>query len=162
MNAAPALQPLVPRFVGREEESLLLRRQLSDARKGRGSVVVKGEAGLGKTRLLEELAPVARAQECLFLTGTGTSAREETAISSDSDLSRRTNQGSSCPPASRVRGSPMSCSTRCTSAAVGGRLLPGPVPGVAAPGGRALRGSRVVDESRAGVGVAGVRGEHTL
>ena len=82
MSAASTelLPPLVPRFVGREQEFLLLRWQLSDARQGRGSVVViRGEAGLGKTRLLEELAPLAREQECLLLTGAATADREEVA-----------------------------------------------------------------------------------
>jgi DNA-binding CsgD family transcriptional regulator len=44
------------RFVGRQDELDLLRRRLADARAGSGGVVmVSGPAGIGKTRLIEEL-----------------------------------------------------------------------------------------------------------
>jgi DNA-binding CsgD family transcriptional regulator len=44
-------------MIGRRDETALLRRRLADARAGTGHlVVVVGPAGIGKTRLLEELA----------------------------------------------------------------------------------------------------------
>jgi len=52
----PVHPPLTP-FVGRQEEVALLRRCLEGATRGQGSLVlVAGEPGLGKTRLLSELA----------------------------------------------------------------------------------------------------------
>src|SRR5689334_18658143 len=47
-------------LVGREEEVALLRRLLGDARTGSGHLVlVSGPAGIGKTRLVEELLAAA-------------------------------------------------------------------------------------------------------
>jgi class 3 adenylate cyclase/tetratricopeptide (TPR) repeat protein len=52
----PARPPLTP-FVGRQEEVTQLRRCLEEAIHGQGSLVlVAGEPGVGKTRLLSELA----------------------------------------------------------------------------------------------------------
>ena len=48
-------------FSGREAQMAMLREQLDRASSGVGSVVlVEGEAGMGKSRLLEEVAVVAR------------------------------------------------------------------------------------------------------
>jgi len=50
-----------PEFVGRKDERARLIARLDRARAGRGGlVVVMGEAGIGKTRLLDELAEAAR------------------------------------------------------------------------------------------------------
>src|SRR5262245_61000457 len=51
-------------FVGREHERAVLRGALDDARRGQGRmVVVGGEPGIGKSRLLEQLAVDAAAAE---------------------------------------------------------------------------------------------------
>lgn len=55
---------------GRDAEFAALRAVLDDAIGGRGRVVVvSGEAGIGKSRLLDELAEAARGANCLTLTG---------------------------------------------------------------------------------------------
>lgn len=47
-------------LVGRRQELVLLRRRLAEARAGTGQLVlVTGPAGIGKTRLVEELVPAA-------------------------------------------------------------------------------------------------------
>src|SRR5262245_56617053 len=57
-------------FVGRTVELARLGQRLSDARAGRGAVVLlEGEAGIGKTRTLEELAETARAEGATVLWG---------------------------------------------------------------------------------------------
>src|SRR4029453_14195161 len=57
-------------FVGRTAELSRLGQRLRDARAGRGAVVlVVGEAGIGKTRTLEELAEMARAEGATVLWG---------------------------------------------------------------------------------------------
>lgn len=59
-----------PRLVGRAEEKRQLGRALAAARHGRGAVVlVTGEAGIGKTRLLLEALATKRAQEMVVLRG---------------------------------------------------------------------------------------------
>ena len=60
--AAPSDDPLVrPPFVGRKAEWEVLLRRWEEARSGRGNMVlVSGEAGIGKTRLVEELAQYVR------------------------------------------------------------------------------------------------------
>ena len=59
-----------PALLGRDVEFAALRSALDDAMQGRCRLaVVSGEAGIGKTRLLEELADVARDGGCLTLTG---------------------------------------------------------------------------------------------
>ncbi len=58
------------RVVGREAELSALRTALDDAVRGHPRfVVVSGEAGIGKSWLLRELADTARAANCLTLTG---------------------------------------------------------------------------------------------
>lgn len=53
-----------PGFVGRARELAELREWLSLAQTGRGRmVVIRGEPGMGKTRLAEELASIAQAQD---------------------------------------------------------------------------------------------------
>lgn len=59
-----------PRFVGRGEELLWLQERLEEARRGRGGVVfLAGEAGIGKSRLLAELAVRVRQGEVRVLDG---------------------------------------------------------------------------------------------
>jgi predicted ATPase len=58
------------RLVGRREEQALLRRLLDEAAAGKGGLVmIAGEAGVGKTRIAEEIAEQARAEG--MFTGTG-------------------------------------------------------------------------------------------
>ncbi|MBT3346045.1 MAG: tetratricopeptide repeat protein [Gemmatimonadetes bacterium] len=76
MSSQPATAPLESAFIGRQEELLALSRHLAEAAAGAGSVViVRGQAGLGKTRLLGELATSAAAQGVTCLSGTATVAR---------------------------------------------------------------------------------------
>jgi class 3 adenylate cyclase len=57
-------------FVGRERERADLRRAVEDARVGHGSLVlVSGEAGVGKTRLLQEVDAEADARGMRVLAG---------------------------------------------------------------------------------------------
>jgi DNA-binding CsgD family transcriptional regulator len=57
-------------LVGRVAELSHLRATLTRAESGSGGVVLlRGEAGVGKTRLLEELAVLARGRDMLVLTG---------------------------------------------------------------------------------------------
>ena len=57
-------------FVGRDDERAELGRWLDRAVRGRGGLVlVGGEPGVGKTRLVEQLLEVAQQQRCLALTG---------------------------------------------------------------------------------------------
>src|SRR5262245_23241826 len=57
-------------FVGRTAELSRLGQRLRDARAGHGAVVLlEGEAGIGKTRTLEELAETARADGSMVLWG---------------------------------------------------------------------------------------------
>lgn len=69
---APPLSPLSPRlpFVGREKEWPALSHLLHEVIRGRGRVVfVRGEPGIGKTRLLEELAGLAVVRGARVLAG---------------------------------------------------------------------------------------------
>ena len=67
--ATPASAALTP-FVEREGERAALRRALDEARAGRGSfVVVTGEAGVGKSRLITEVASEAEAHGMQVLVG---------------------------------------------------------------------------------------------
>ncbi len=57
-------------FVGRDRELNILRRSLERMFQGKGSLVlVSGEAGIGKTSLVQELISEAREQEAMVLTG---------------------------------------------------------------------------------------------
>jgi DNA-binding CsgD family transcriptional regulator/tetratricopeptide (TPR) repeat protein len=59
-----------PVFVGRREELSVLDTALSSARQGQGAVVlVAGEAGIGKSRLIAELSASARVSGATVLTG---------------------------------------------------------------------------------------------
>ncbi|HET9014903.1 MAG TPA: AAA family ATPase, partial [Thermomicrobiaceae bacterium] len=59
-----------PLLVGRERERSLLRAQLETALHGRGGLVlVSGDAGIGKTTLLEDLATDAEKTGCFVLWG---------------------------------------------------------------------------------------------
>jgi DNA-binding SARP family transcriptional activator len=73
LDLAPAVETPVPRagvFVGRERELAALDGALSDALGGRGRIVlVAGEPGIGKSRLVEELATRARAHAARVLVG---------------------------------------------------------------------------------------------
>src|SRR5207244_11426931 len=66
---APALAERTP-FVGREEERAELRRLMEQAIAGHGSVVlIRGEPGVGKTRLAQELVLEARKHGMFDATG---------------------------------------------------------------------------------------------
>lgn len=69
--AAPPVRQVRGRsFVGRERELGLLRSHVDDAAAGRGGVVLlRGEPGIGKTRLLAELAAAAGAGGATVLAG---------------------------------------------------------------------------------------------
>jgi len=59
-------------FVGRRSELKQLRRALADAKAGRGGLLlIGGEPGIGKTRLLQALADLARAEGCEVWLGRG-------------------------------------------------------------------------------------------
>jgi DNA-binding CsgD family transcriptional regulator/tetratricopeptide (TPR) repeat protein len=63
-------RPRAAALVGRAEELALLVRLVDDARQGAGgAVVVRGEAGVGKSRLLAEAAAAARERGCAVATG---------------------------------------------------------------------------------------------
>lgn len=63
-------RPRLTRFVGRRVEVAQLRQRLEDATSGKGSLVlVAGEPGVGKTRLVSELAIEAADRGLLALSG---------------------------------------------------------------------------------------------
>ncbi len=69
VNVAPTLAERTP-FVGREEERAELRRLMEQAIAGHGSIVlIRGEPGVGKTRLAQELVLEARACGMVDRTG---------------------------------------------------------------------------------------------
>lgn len=69
MNDAPPTTSS-PAFVGRDAELRALQAGLDDALAGRASLfVITGEAGMGKTRLVEEAASLARAKGVRVLSG---------------------------------------------------------------------------------------------
>src|SRR6478609_7707133 len=64
-----AIQPVSP-LVGRAHELAELDRRLDDLRSpGAGVLAIRGEPGIGKTRLLAELAALARSRAMLVLSG---------------------------------------------------------------------------------------------
>ncbi|HEV8573309.1 MAG TPA: AAA family ATPase [Dehalococcoidia bacterium] len=64
------VRPSLTRFTGREEETALLRSHLEEAVRGRGRLVlVAGEPGVGKTRLVSELAVYAADRGLEVLSG---------------------------------------------------------------------------------------------
>ncbi|RIK43252.1 MAG: hypothetical protein DCC58_09845 [Chloroflexi bacterium] len=68
MSRAGNLQP--SRVVGREREQTILSAHLAVALTGRGALVLlSGEAGIGKSALVRELAAAAEASGCRYLTG---------------------------------------------------------------------------------------------
>lgn len=69
-RALGSLRIPCPRFVGRERELLWLQERLEGARQGRGDLVVlAGEAGVGKSRLLTELSVRGQQAEIRVLEG---------------------------------------------------------------------------------------------
>ena len=73
MNTNLSIQTVLgPEFIGRKAELELLRERVEDALRGRGSVVaVAGEAGAGKTRLINEVKREAAERGMVLLCGTG-------------------------------------------------------------------------------------------
>ena len=68
-TASPIARPTTP-FVGRQAERDQLREVLDEALAGRGSLVmISGDAGVGKSRLAEDLAEEASRRGFLALTG---------------------------------------------------------------------------------------------
>jgi DNA-binding winged helix-turn-helix (wHTH) protein len=66
--AGSAYVPHEEPFVGREDVLAALERHLEEARAGRaGVVVLAGEAGIGKTRIADRLAALARAKDVAVL-----------------------------------------------------------------------------------------------
>jgi hypothetical protein len=69
-DAGGVIGPVQTPFVGRERERADLRRAVEDARGGHGSfVLVSGEAGVGKTRLVQEIDAEADARGLRVLAG---------------------------------------------------------------------------------------------
>jgi hypothetical protein len=67
---APVLSAAPAPLVGRQPELARLRRALDEAAHGRGSLVtVRGEAGIGKTRLIQELVASAAKQGARVVVG---------------------------------------------------------------------------------------------
>ena len=74
-------QVLCPVLIGREGEARILRRAVDEAFSGRGGlVVVAGEAGVGKSRLVREAADAARAGGATVLVGRAVETATPTAF----------------------------------------------------------------------------------
>lgn len=72
MNLSHALTGINPALVGRQAELALLSQTLEETLEGRGSVVlVAGEGGVGKTRLVAEVERESRGRGMLFLGSAG-------------------------------------------------------------------------------------------
>jgi predicted ATPase len=64
--------PLYSNFVGREKEMTKVKGHLEESMKGNGKLVlIIGETGIGKSRLLQELGGYAESKGVLFLKGRG-------------------------------------------------------------------------------------------
>jgi DNA-binding SARP family transcriptional activator/tetratricopeptide (TPR) repeat protein len=71
IKAAAPPMPVAAPLVGRDREIDLALSQWSQARAGRGgTLLVSGEAGIGKTRFCEELVRIAQAEGATTVTGT--------------------------------------------------------------------------------------------
>ena len=69
---------VTPALIGRDEQLALVRKCLAEAAAGAGSVViVSGEAGLGKSRILEEAAGLAAERDFVVLRGAGIEREEK-------------------------------------------------------------------------------------
>ncbi|HKE84606.1 MAG TPA: protein kinase [Vicinamibacterales bacterium] len=79
-EAPPSQTPVAPvfvdqsvggtRLIGRDAERAQLRHRISQAMSGRGSLIVlRGDAGVGKTRLAEDMLTAARTLGCQTLVG---------------------------------------------------------------------------------------------
>src|SRR5262245_19627979 len=70
-SVAPVDQSIIsPILIGRTQEFATLERVLSTAQEGKGqSLLIAGDAGVGKSRLLSELAKRATEQGCLVIAG---------------------------------------------------------------------------------------------
>lgn len=75
---AAADNSLIPALIGREDQLASLRKSLAEAAVGSGSViVVAAEAGLGKSRLLDEAATMAQERGTNVLRGGGVERAEK-------------------------------------------------------------------------------------
>lgn len=80
MNLSHTSTEMKPVLVGRQAELALLRQKLEETQRSRGSVVlVAGEAGVGKTRLVAEIERESQGQGMLFLSSTGEPRRADLA-----------------------------------------------------------------------------------
>src|SRR6185369_14798804 len=69
-RAVQVQKPVLAPFIGRQKESAALQRRLNLAVAGESQVVlVGGDAGIGKTRLLDELENLANARQIRVLHG---------------------------------------------------------------------------------------------
>ena len=74
----PKSAPTAGVLVGRDDELTMMRAALDAARSGRPTIVlVMGEAGIGKTRLADEAAVMARADGMRVLRGEADASRRE-------------------------------------------------------------------------------------
>jgi hypothetical protein len=74
----PPIRLATPGIVGRDAELAVLRSALADARRGQGcAIFFVGEPGLGKTRLVREVAAIAEASAQVVLRGQATSPSDQ-------------------------------------------------------------------------------------
>jgi class 3 adenylate cyclase/Tfp pilus assembly protein PilF len=73
-------------LVGRQAEMATLARSLAEAKSGRRVVLLEGEAGIGKSRLLAELARLAGERNVAWLEGAGQSIEQGTPYRAWRDL----------------------------------------------------------------------------
>lgn len=80
MSELITAEPTQPILVDRDLELAVLRDGIKQTLEGRGALVaVAGETGVGKTRLMEELASEARKRRILFLHGAANPSRSDLA-----------------------------------------------------------------------------------